>query len=240
MGMNLQGKRIVIIGGSSGIGLATAKLAVAEGAEVVIASRSPDKLAKAAAEIVGKVEAFPVDIRDECSMKQFFDVVGEFDHLTTPAAEVRGGQFIELDLQEARKAFDSKFWGQYQAARYGVAKIRSGGSITLFSGSNSQRPMPRAAVRAAVNSAIEGLARGLAVELSPLRVNVVSPGPVDTPLHDHVPKEQRDALFQAVAAALPLKRIGTAEEIAQTVLYLMSNGFTTGSTLFVDGGYTLR
>jgi NAD(P)-dependent dehydrogenase (short-subunit alcohol dehydrogenase family) len=240
MAMNLDGKRIVVIGGSSGIGLATATMAVCEGASVVIASRSSARLEKAAREIPGKVEVAAVDVRDESSVRHFFDHVGDFDHLTTPCAGVAGGNFLDLDLQAARKAFDSKFWGQYHAARYGAPRIRSGGSITLVSGSNSQRPLPQASVRAAVNSAVEGLARALAVELSPIRVNAVSPGPVDTPLHDHLPKERRDALFQAVAASLPVKRIGKAEEIAQTVLYLMTNGFTTGSTLYVDGGYTLR
>lgn len=240
MAKNLDGKRIVIIGGSSGIGLATARMAVSEGASVVIASRSSSKLERAAGEIPGKVEAATVDIRDENSLKRFFGDVGPFDHLTTPGAEVAGGHFLDLDIQEARKAFDSKFWGQYQAARYGAPRIRSGGSMVLFSGSNSQRPLSQASVRAAVNSAIEGLTRALAVELSPLRVNAVSPGLVDTPLHGHVPKERREAFFQAIAATVPLKRVGQAEEIAQTVLYLMTNGYTTGSTLFVDGGYTLR
>jgi NAD(P)-dependent dehydrogenase (short-subunit alcohol dehydrogenase family) len=238
--MNLKGKRVVIIGGSSGIGLATAKLAACAGAGVVIASRSPGKLERASAEIPGEVEAVAVDLRDENSLQRFFDHVGKFDHLTTPAAEVTDGPFLDVDLRQARAAFDSKFWGQYQAARYGAPGILDGGSITLFSGSNSQRPLPQASVRAAINGAIEGLTRALAVELAPIRVNAVSPGPVDTPLHDHLPEERREALFQAVAASLPLKRIARPEEIAQTVLYLMTNGFTTGSTLFVDGGYTLR
>jgi NAD(P)-dependent dehydrogenase (short-subunit alcohol dehydrogenase family) len=202
--MRLRGKRVVVIGGSSGIGLAAARMAAAEGAAVVIASRSTEKLATAAASIPAQVETIAVDIR------------------------------------EARQAFDSKFWGQYMAAKHGAPMIRSGGSITLVSGSNSQRPLPQAAVRAAINSAVEGLARALAVELMPIRVNAVAPGLVDTPLHDRLPQERKDALFQAVAASLPLKRVGTAEEIAEAILHLMANGYTTGSTLFVDGGYTLR
>jgi NAD(P)-dependent dehydrogenase (short-subunit alcohol dehydrogenase family) len=238
--VRLEGKKIVVIGGSSGIGLATAKMAAVEGALVILASRSLERLDKAKTEIPGKVEVFTVDIREENSVKQLFDAVGEFDHLTTPGGELVSGRFLDLDIQDARKAFDSKFWGQYQAAKYGAPKIRTGGSITLFSGANSQRPARQASVRAAVNSAIEGLARALATELSPIRVNVISPGIVDTPLHNHLPKERKDALFQAVASSLPLKRIGKAEDIAQTVLYLMTNDFTTGSTLFVDGGYTLR
>jgi NAD(P)-dependent dehydrogenase (short-subunit alcohol dehydrogenase family) len=238
--MRLQDKRVVVIGGSSGIGLATARMAAAEGAAVVIASRSMDKLEQAAATIPGKIEAFSVDIREEKSLAALFAAIGEFDHLATPGGEAAGGPFLELDLREARQAFDSKFWGQYMAAKHAAPRIRRGGSITLISGSNSQRPLPQAAVRAAINNAVEGLARALAVELTPIRVNAVSPGLVDTPLHDHLPGERKDAFFQAVAATLPLKRVGTAEEIAHAVLHLMTNGYTTGSTLFVDGGYTLR
>lgn len=240
MTTHLKGKRIVIIGGSSGIGLATARMAAGEGASVIIASRSPEKLERAAGAIPARVEIATVDVCDENSLQQLFEKVGEFDHLTTPAAEVTGGAFLSTDPGQARRSFDSKFWGQYLAARHGAPRIRSGGSIVFFSGSNSQRPLPQASVRAAVNSAVEGLTRALAVELSPIRVNAVSPGLVDTPLHDHVPKERRDVFFQAITASLPLRRVGRAEEIAQTVLYLMTNAYTTGSTLFVDGGYTLR
>lgn len=238
--MRLQDKRVVVIGGSSGIGLATARMAASEGAAVVIASRSMDKLEKAAATIPGKIEAFSVDIREENSLAGLFAAIGEFDHLATPAGEVAGGPFLDLDPREARQAFDSKFWGQYLAAKHGAPRIRSGGSITLISGSNSQRPLPQSAVRAAINSAVEGLTRALAVELMPIRVNAVAPGLIDTPLHDRLPRERKDVLFQAVAASLPLKRVGTAEEIAHGILHLMTNGYTTGSTLFVDGGYTLR
>jgi NAD(P)-dependent dehydrogenase (short-subunit alcohol dehydrogenase family) len=150
------------------------------------------------------------------------------------------GPFLELDTQAARKAFDSKFWGQYHAAKYGAPKIRPGGSITFFSGIWSLRPIPRASVVAAINSAIEGLGRALAVELAPIRVNVVSPGVVDTPLYGGMSPDKREAMFKQVAASIPAKRIGKAEEIAQTILYLMTNGYTTGSTLCVDGGTTLR
>jgi len=238
--MNLQEKRIVIIGGSSGIGLATAKAAAAKGARVVIASRSPEKLRKAATGIQEKVEIFTVDVTSEESVKAFFDAVGKFDHLATPGNEAVRGPFLELDSRKARGAFDSKFWGQYHAAKYGAPKLHAGGSITLFAGAYSQRPMPGASVVAAINSAIEGLGRALAVELSPLRVNVISAGVVDTPLYAGMDEEKRAAMFKAVASALPVKRIGKPEDIAQMVLFLMDNGFTTGNTFFIDGGYTLR
>jgi len=238
--MKFQGKRIVIVGGSSGMGLATAKAAAAEGARVVIASRSEEKLRKAEAQIQGKVEVFTVNVMDEQSVKALFDAVGEFDHLATPGNEAVMGRFLELDTRAARAAFDSKFWGQYHSARYGAPKMPPGGSITFFAGAYSQKPTPGASVVTAINSAVEGLGRALAVELSPIRVNVISPGVVDTPLYGRMPEEKRAAMFNTVASSLPAKRIGKPEDIAQTVLYLMGNGFTTGSTLYVDGGYTLR
>lgn len=238
--MKFQGQKIVVIGGSSGMGLATAKMAAAEGAAVVIGSRSEEKLKKAAAQIKGSVEALSVNVMEEKSVKAFFDKVGEFDHLTTPGSEAAMGPFLELDLPTARKAFDSKFWGQYLAARHGAPRIRTGGSITFFAGIWSQRPVPGASVIAAINSAVEGLARALAIELAPIRVNAVSPGIVDTPIYSAMGMDRKEAMFREVAASIPAGRIGKPEELAETVLYLMSNGYTTGSTLYVDGGRTLR
>jgi NAD(P)-dependent dehydrogenase (short-subunit alcohol dehydrogenase family) len=238
--MELQGKKVVIIGGSSGIGLATAKAAAAEGAEVVIASRSEEKLRKATAEIKGKVESIPVNTLEESSVKALFERVGALDHLATPGSEAAWGPFLDMELGAAKSGFDSKFWGQYLAAKYGGPKIRQGGSITLFSGAYSQRPGRGATLLCAINSAVEGLGRALAVELSPIRVNVVSPGLVDTPIYSGMPEEKRKAMFNAVAGANLVKRIGKPEDIAETVLYLMSNGYTTGSALYVEGGIMLR
>ncbi len=239
--MLLAHKRIIIIGGGSGMGLATAIAATAAGARVVIASRSRDKLEKARRVIGGDTEVMPLDVMDEAAVRAFFHRVGEFDHLTTPGNVAAGGPFLTRDTAAVRADFDSKFWGQYLAAKYGAPLIRPGGSIVLFSGIYSQRPSAGVSGVAAINSAIEGLTRGLAVELAPIRVNAVSPGLVDnTPIFDAMPKEAKDEMFQRFAAAVPLNRAGQPEEIAQTVLYLMSNTLTTGSTLYVDGGYTLR
>jgi NAD(P)-dependent dehydrogenase (short-subunit alcohol dehydrogenase family) len=150
------------------------------------------------------------------------------------------GSFLKIEVSKARAAFDSKFWGQYRAARYGAPKIRPGGSITLFAGVWSQRPVPGSSIVTAINSAVEGLGRALALELAPIRVNTVSPGIVDTPLYAGMAPEKREAMFREAAASIPAKRIGRPEEIALTVLYLMSNTYTTGSTLYVDGGATFR
>ncbi len=238
--MKFQGKKIVIIGGSSGIGLATAQAAAAEGAEVVIASRSEEKLRRAREQVQGSVESLTVNVVEEESVKAFFNRVGEFDHLTTPGNEAVMGPFLGLDTQAARKAFDSKFWGQYHAAKYGAPKLRPGGSITFFAGIWSQRPIPKASAASAINSAIEGLGRALAVELAPIRVNTVSPGIVDTPLYGAMPREKKDAMFKDAAASIPARRVARPEEIAQGVLYLMISEYSTGTTLYVDGGITLR
>ncbi len=238
--MGLQGQKMVIIGGSSGIGFASAQLAAAEGASVVIASRSEEKLRRAKEKIGGSVESFTVDVTEEESVKQLFDRVGEFDHLATPGSEAAMGSFLKLAIPKARRAFDSKFWGQYYAARHGAPKIRSGGSISFFAGIWSQRPVPGSSVVTAINSAIEGLGRALALELAPIRVNTISPGIVDTPIYAGMATEKREAMFHEAAASIPIKRVARPEEIAQTVLYLMSNTYTTGSTLYVDGGATFR
>jgi len=238
--MGCENQKIIIIGGSSGIGLATARMAASRGANVVIASRSEERLRHARTQIQGKVEISTVNVMEEASVRAFFDRMGQFHHLTTPGSEAVRGRFLELDTKAAQTAFDSKFWGQYRAAKYGAPRILPGGSITFFAGMWSQRPVLGGAVVAAISSAIEGLGRALAVELAPIRVNTVSPGIIDTPLYSGMEPSKREAMFHGIAASIPAKRVGRPEEIAQTVLYLLENGFTTGSTLYVDGGATLR
>lgn len=231
--MNLQGKKVVIIGGSSGIGLATAKAAVTAGAKVLLAGRSLQKLAQAQAEIGGG-EISSLDLLQEDAVKKFFAEVGIIDHLVISGSSVTAGSFRELETSDARKSVDSKFWGAYLAAKY--AQMQEQGSIVLFSGTLSHRPSPGYAVVSAINCAIEALGRALALELAPVRVNVVSPGVVATPVYEGMSPEQREAFFQNTASKLPVKRIGVPEDIAATVLYLMNNGFTTGTVIGVDGG----
>lgn len=238
--MKFQGQKIIVIGGSSGIGLATAKMAGAEGATVIIASRSEEKLRKAADQIQGRVETITVNVMDENSIKSLFDKVGDFNHLATPGSEAPMGPFLQMDTRTARAGFDSKFWGQYLAAKYGAPRIRAGGSITFFAGVWSQKPVPGSSVITAINSAIEGLGRSLAMELAPIRVNTVSPGIVDTPMYAGMAPDEKEAMFKEVVVSVPVKRIGKPEDIAQAVLYLMRNGYTTGSTLYIDGGTALK
>jgi NAD(P)-dependent dehydrogenase (short-subunit alcohol dehydrogenase family) len=238
--MKFDGKRIVVIGGTSGIGLATAKMAAEHGAEVVIAARDPRKLDTARAEIGGKTEALALDISKEDEVKAFFEKISEFDHLTTPGSSITGGAFLTSETAVARADFDSKFWGQYYAAKYGAPKIRAGGSIVFFSGIYSMRPPAGFSSVAAVNGAVEALTRALTVELAPLRVNAIVPGLVDTPIYGQMPANQRDAMFKQVAESLPARKVGQPEDIAQAVLFLMGNTFAAGTILVVDGGFTMR
>ncbi|MHB1133083.1 MAG: SDR family oxidoreductase [Chloroflexota bacterium] len=238
--MSLAGKTVVVIGGSSGLGLGIAKLAATQGAHVIIASRTAEKLERAKAEIQGSVEARVLDVRDEAAVEAFFAAVGDLDHLATPGNEGARGPFLEMPTSKARGGFDSKFWGQYLAARYAAPRIRAGGSIVLVSGGNSVRPGKNSVAMAAINAAVEGLARGLAVELAPLRVNCVSPGLVETPLWESIPEERRQEMYGRGALETLVGRTGRPEDIARAAIYLMENGYASGNTLFVDGGKTLR
>lgn len=238
--MKLRGKRIVIIGGSSGIGLAAAKAALKEGATLVIASRSEEKLDRAKKEIKGDVESIVLDMSREEEMKNFFSKIGEFDHLVTTGGVTLSGALHTADNAVVRSSFDNKFWGQYYAAKYGAPNILEKGSIVFFSGVLGLRPAPNTSIMAAVNGAIESLGRALAVELAPIRVNVIAPGYVETPRLANLIPEDLATIKEQIAQQVALGRPGTPEEIAETVLYLLQNDFTTGSTICNDGGYTLR
>jgi len=239
--MLLKNQRVIVIGGSSGIGLATAKQALTQGAQVVITGRSLEKLEKVQALInSASLQIVVLDNKKEESIKTFFERVGNFDHLFTPGASyVRGP--ITSTTEVAQSCFLGKFWPQYFAAKYALPFISKAGSIVLMSGAFSQRPANDGASYGACNGAIESLGKALAVELAPIRVNVVSPGTTETPFTwEGVAEEKRKVAYEEYKNVCLLKRVGQAEEIAQSVIYLMTNRFTTGSTLYPDGGFTLR
>lgn len=235
--MALQDKRVVIIGGSSGMGLATAIEASRQGAQIVIAGRSLNKLEKAQAAINPETtQIYQLDNRKEEEVQAFFEQVGSFDHLFTPGASYTLGS-ITMDTEQAKSPFEGKFWPQYFAAKHAVPHIAKSGSIVLMSGAYSQRPLGPGAAYGACNGAIESLGKALAVELAPVRVNVVSPGTI---WRDGPEGELRAQAFENYKEVTLLHRVGLNEEVAHTVLYLMTNQYTTGSVLYPDGGYTLR
>jgi NAD(P)-dependent dehydrogenase (short-subunit alcohol dehydrogenase family) len=220
--------KLVAIGGSSGIGLAVARRAVAAGWDVIVASRNP-----ARADI--DAEAVELDVTDTAAVHAFFGSVGTIDHLVSSTVARAGGLAKELDLAAARHAFETKLWGPLAAIQ--AADVR--GSIVLLSGVAASTPMSGGGATAAVNGAVEALVRTLAVELAPVRVNAVSPGVIDTPTWAAMPDDQREALFSRLAGALPVGRVGSPEDVADGIWHLLTNGFVTGTVLHVDGGHRL-
>jgi len=235
----LKGKKIVIIGGSSGIGFETAKQVIAQGAEVIIASRSKNKLQNAKEQLGARAVAFTLDTTQEQQVQSFFEKVGQFDHLVVSAAETSSGSFLDTNTTQARQLFENKFWGQYYAAKYGAPKVLPHGSITLFSGVVAYKSMVGSSMLGAVNAAVSNLGQTLALELAPIRVNIISPGIIDTPSRSKMPEEIRNHFYATVGNKLPVKRIGRAEDVAQSVLYLLQNSFVTGTVLHVEGGHIL-
>ncbi len=231
----LKDKHIVIIGGSSGIGLATAKQALEQGAHVIIAGRSEEKL-KAAREIINNnhLQTYVLDNQNKEQLQDFFKKVGNFNHLFTPGASYTLGSITATD-DIAESSFIGKFWPQYYAVKYAIPFLSNSGSIVLMSGAFSQRPLKGAPAYGACNGAIESLGKALAVELAPIRVNVVSPGTIR---RENEQNEKRLAAYEDYKSLSLVQRPGYNDEIAHTVLYLMQNGFTTGNVLFPDGGYT--
>lgn len=228
--MSLVGKKLLIIGGGSGVGKATAIEAVAAGARVIIAGRTEERLSSVKDELGEGVETCVLDIRDPRELDYCFETVDGFDALVVTAVEDYRSDFIECDLDDAKKAFETKFWGQFIAAQRSVPFISKRGSITLFSGVAGRRVVRGECVLGAANHAIEALVRFLAIELSPLRINAVASGETRV--------EEDEERNRAVADSLPIRRIGEHADVAAAVLYLVENQFTTGAVLRVDGGAT--
>ena len=222
--------KIVIFGGGSGVGLAAAKLLAARGDEVIIAGRG--------VEPIEGFRTYAVDGKDLAAVGAVFEQIGTFDHLViTAGATNRGGAFL-TDITDAtfRATFDGKFWVQVNAAHLGARYVKPGGSITLFSGGANRRALAGMVNVAAVNGALDAIVPTLAVELAPTRVNSISPGTLRTTYWAGTPDAQLDAIMDNVAKHLPAGRVGSAEDIARAVQFVIDSPFMTGTTLCVDGG----
>lgn len=238
--MDLTSKRVVVIGGSSGIGLAVAHAAVDAGAEVVIASSRQSSIDAALGELSADTTGHVLDVLDTDAVRAFFDSVGELDHLAYTAGESLSLIPVEgMNLDQARRFFQIRFFGALNAVSIAAKRISPTGSITLTSGSARTRPGAGWSVASSLCGATTSLAGALAVELAPIRVNVVEPGIVRSPLWSGMSAEDQQSMFDQQAAALPVGRVGEVEDVARAFLYSMTQSFMTGTSIPVDGGALL-
>jgi NAD(P)-dependent dehydrogenase (short-subunit alcohol dehydrogenase family) len=239
--MSFDGQRVVIVGGSAGIGEAAARAFAAAGAYVIITGRDKQRLDLAAARVGHPVQVHELDATDRPAVAEFFGSAGAVDHLVLAASPgaVGAGPFAGLDQAALRQAFDGKFFAYVGVLQAALPSLRTDGSVTMVSAMSARAAYPGAAGLAAVNGALEAMVRPLAVELAPLRVNAVSPGVIDTQWWHAMPDEQRAAFFEASAAASPVRRIGTAGDVAGAICYLAGAGFVTGTVLECAGGANL-
>ena len=231
----LAGRHVVVIGGTSGIGLAVARHVVREGAEVTLVGRDPERLRRAA-EQIGHARQCIGDVRDSSSFSSLFDTLPEVDHLVITAGTASLKALRESTPADLRWTLEERLVGPLSIVRAALGRLRATGSIVLTSGLLAERPIRTGAILAGAVAAIEAIVRSLAIELAPIRVNAVSPGLVDTPLLDSFFGDAKHEALASAAAALPTGRIGRPDDVAQAVGLLLAGGFITGEVLHVDGG----
>ena len=246
--MALAGQHVIVAGGSSGIGLAVASAVLAAGGRVTIVGRSRERLARAREQLGGaermlggaeRICTASADISVETDVVGMFDAAGEFDHLVTTAVDAAYQPVTEMELDEAQRVLRSKLVGALLLAKHATRGIRPNGSLIFTSGIAAYRPSRGGAVVAAANGALASLGRALAIELAPIRVNVVSPGWVDTPVWEAVAGSRKEAVLASMAERLPVGRVGKTTDLAPAYTFLMESEYTTGSIVHVDGGHRL-
>jgi NAD(P)-dependent dehydrogenase (short-subunit alcohol dehydrogenase family) len=236
---SLSGKRVVVVGGKTGMGLGIARAAQAAGAAVTVASRrfSP---ANERPELAA-FEQITLDIRDEAAVRMTFVTIGSFDHLVVTAAPGMGswGNFMDADMNAVRNYMEGKFLGSWACARYAAPHLSSSGSITFLTGGTAARPKLGFTAVTSTLAAVEALSGSLALELAPIRANTIRPGFVDTEMWGFLSAAERDSLQAKVRATFPARRVGTTEDIGHAALFLMTNPYVTGTVIEVSGGERL-
>jgi NAD(P)-dependent dehydrogenase (short-subunit alcohol dehydrogenase family) len=233
-------QHIVVVGGSSGIGLATAQRLLDAGHRVTIAGRSTERLDSAAYALGGRATTRVMNAADPTGTAHAFADIGAFDHLVLAVGSTRGaGPFASVGLDAVRASFEEKVFPHVAAAQAALPFLAREGSITFVASVSAHAAMPGTAGLGAANAAVAALVPILAAELKPLRVNAVSPGVVDTPWWDFLPDEQKAPLFADYAARSAVGRVGRADDIAQAIAFLTGNGFMTGAVIVCDGGLRL-
>jgi len=236
----LINKRVIVLGGSSGLGLATAQAAAADGAKVVIVASNAQRIDDALKTLPENSKGYVVSLDKEENIKAFFAQVGAFDHLVYTAGEQLSMSMVEdTAIEEAKDFFTIRFWGAFAAIKYAKAHINAGGSINLMSGNFGQRPAAGYSLGATICGAIDAFTRAMAVELAPIRVNTIAAGIIDTNLWGNLSETSRLEFFTHIENTVLLKRVGQAQDVAQAFVYLMKQAYTTGQSLVIDGGAVL-
>lgn len=236
----LEGSKVLLIGGTSGIGFGVAKALLTEGAEPTLASSNEDRVAQAVRRLGGG-SGLCLDVRDEAAVQSFFAASPDWDHVVFTAADwaqVDHTDLTQIDLTEARTLFEVRLWGALAVAKHGAPRMTSGGTIILTNGMAAHRPQKGLTVSTAMAGAVEHLVKGLAFDLAPVRVNGVCPGAIRTEAWDELPADFRKFQEDRLSGQL-IPRVGETSEAAQAYLYLMRSGYVTGQTLRVEGGWSL-
>ncbi|MGE0383381.1 MAG: SDR family oxidoreductase [Gammaproteobacteria bacterium] len=235
--MDFKGQHLVVTGGSSGIGLATAQRFGAAGGRVTIVGRDTQRLAQAAESIGAGVRTLSADVTDESILRGLFKSIGAFNHLVTAAGPApNDGPFEAIDFRNARALFEGKFWSQLMCARYALGQMSQPGSITFIGGSLSRKAMPGAPIFGAIDGALETVARILAIECAPIRVNAIAPGIIDTPMLGHYGPQVRARVLERAAGETLVQRYGMPGDVAKAIVHVIDNTFVNGTVMDVDGG----
>ncbi len=236
----LENKRIIVLGGSSGLGLATAQAAAADGAEVIIVSSNQQRIDQALATLPENSKGFALSLDREENIKSFFSSIGNFDHLVYTAGEnISMSMVDDTDIEKGKDFFTIRFWGAFAAIKYGKQYINEGGSINLMSGNFGQRPAAGYSLGATICGAMDAFTKAMAVELAPIRVNNIAAGIIDTNLWGNLSQEDKESFFSHLEKTLLLKRVGQPVDVADTFVFLMKQEYITGQSLIIDGGAVL-
>ena len=238
----LHGQRVVVVGGTSGMGLGSARAAAEAGAEVIVVGRRPVSSRESSSAEDASFKHATADVTDEGSVRALFEEIGHFDHLLITAAPTGNDffrAFVKQDLATAQGYMNAKFFGSWNCARYAVPKIRRDGSITFLTGCSVIHPHQGGTMVTAAFAALEAFARALALEMGPLRVNTIRPGLVDSDAWSFLDESVRDKFFENARAIMPARRIGSIRDIGHSAVFIMTNPYVSGSTIEVSGGETL-
>ena len=233
------GQHIIIIGGSSGIGKAVAEKCQQLGANVTITSRSLSKAVEVAQELGDSIQGKQLDINYEADIKKFFNSYKKIDHIYIAAGATKLGSLMDEAVEDSMQAFDTRILGSLKVIQSAVSKIPDLGSITFTGGVSTARPIKGAWVSGLATSTAEQLSRVMVMEFPHIRFNAVSPGWTDTPMWDEILGDSKAQVFSEIAEKLPTKKIVTPNEVANAVVFLMSNQSITGEIIHIDGGARL-